>query len=111
MDPIQIQFIVERRYLQCIAELSQRKDISIDEARESARALIASRPFLSLTDAQNKAEFIATKYPKFKDIYIHISALIREQETKNVVDKMHTHLQNDDIDAALHIAMNHYGDR
>ncbi len=104
MDPKEIQRLIERRYLQCIVDLSKKNPLSDDLSRISAQVMQAMRPWNSWDEALVKSEFFVSKFPNFTDVYNYVKAMKDEQDSEKMIDLMHKHLKENDIDSALQVA-------
>ena len=104
MDPEQIQFQIERKYLQCILDLTNAGNITNELARLSAQVMQAMRPWKSWADALTKTEFLVSKFPVFSPLVEYASAMKREQDTLHIIEAMHSHLKENNIDAAIKVA-------
>ena len=100
----QIQFIVERRFLQRVLELSRQGVIDEVRMRQIARLMQAMRPWKSWDEALIKVRFLSEKYPEFAPLTEFVVMTHEEMHNKELIDRMHAHLQRDEIDQALAVA-------
>lgn len=107
MDSGQIQFHIERKYLQCVLDLTKVGDISNETARLTAQVMQAMRPWQSWDEAVTKTEFLVRKFPLFAPLSEYTNSMKREQDTQRTIDAMHAHLKENNIDEALKIAQQH----
>lgn len=108
MTPNDINELVERRFLiQCLYLVENDKAKKEDLA-EPSRILLALEPFESLEEAKTKLSFMVSKYPDcFTPVLEHLDSIISENNTKEMIDKMHELLKNDQVEEALQIASSH----
>lgn len=103
MDSEQIQFQVERRYLQCIVDLAKINPIPKPVIKMSSQVMQAMRPWKSWDEALTKAEFLVMKFPQFEALLNFIKTIKQDEDNQKIIDQMQAHLRNNDIDQALKI--------
>ncbi len=106
MDPEQIQFHVERKYLQCVLNLTNAGEMTNELAQLTAQVMQAMRPWNTWADALTKAEFFISKFPIFAPLYEFVKTYKQEEDTKRTIDAMHEQLRENNIEGALQIAQN-----
>lgn len=109
MDPEQIQFHIEQKYLECILKLTEVGDMSNNLAQLTAQVMQTLRPWHDWDDACTKTEFFVSKFPSFTVMYEYAQSAKREADTSKTIAAMHEQLQNNNIDEALKIAQSHNG--
>lgn len=106
MDPKEIQAKIDRQYCTILLGLINSKSTNREDTHKSATALLTLEPISSFDDAKTKLEFFVSKFPQYKDLLSYLLALEADQKVKHVVDKMHEHLRDNNIDEALKVASN-----
>lgn len=104
MDAEQIQFHIERKYLQCVLDLTNEGEMTNELAQLTAKVMQAMRPWNSWDEAVTKTEFLVSKFPVFSPLAQYANSMKREHDTQRTVDAMHTQLKQNNIDEALKIA-------
>lgn len=106
MDSAKLQEIIERQYLIRLLELTKSASISREQSRLSSQVILGIQPFADPDDALMKMEFFVSKFPEFQNVLDHIKVIINEENNNNVINEMHKHLREENVDAALDIAQN-----
>lgn len=104
MDPKEIQRLVERRYLQCILDLTKTGKLLKTTVQMSARVMQAMRPWKDWNEALFKTEFFVSKFPEFADVFEYTKSIKREQDVASTIDTMHRHLKANDVESAIQVA-------
>ncbi|MFO0703538.1 MAG: hypothetical protein U0525_02320 [Patescibacteria group bacterium] len=104
MDSVQIQFVMEKKFLQCIVDLSKSNKVDDAQIKIAAKVMQAMRPWNNWSEAELKSEFFVSKFPNFGPMFDYAKSMKMEEETTQKIELMHKHLKEDNIDAALQIA-------
>ena len=92
---------LEKNYLKLIIQYLKDGTLTLPDSRAVTREFLALQPFASAEDAQKKIVEFTAKHLEFKQLEILLMSIIEEEKTDNLLAKMRSHLENNNIDAAL----------
>ena len=73
-------------------------------AREATIDFLALMPIETLTDAKEKITYYLQKHPDFSKLLDLIHIKEDEERTREVIEQMHHHLRQNDVESALAVA-------
>ena len=95
---------LEYMFLKVIINGLRDNSISIEQSKAFAQEFLVSEPFASVEDARAKIHSYTTTHPQFITLRGYIDSYHQEQKVSEVIEKMRTHIKNNDIDQALQVA-------
>ena len=94
---------VEIEFLRLLAQLLQNGKISRQIAKDSVKTYLALLPFSSDADLLTKAKTLSQKFPLLDKYEILVMHEIEEIKTQHVLERMRTHLKNNNIEEAINL--------
>lgn len=103
--PLSDEFVkkIEIEYLKLLATLLRDGKINRQIAKESAKTYLSLLPFSSDHDLQSKIKTFVEKYPMIDKYQVIVMDAVEEIKTAQVLEKMRTHLKNDNIEEAINL--------
>lgn len=103
--PLSDEFIktIEIEYLKLLVALLKDGKINRKIAKESAKTYLSLLPFSSDEDLQTKVKRFVEMYPMTDKYQVIVMDAIEKMKTAQVLDKMRTHLKNDNIEEAINL--------
>ena len=103
--PLSDAFIkkMEIEYLKLLAGLLKDGKINRQIAKDSAKTYLTLLPFSSDEDIQTKIKTFVEKYPMLDKYQVIVMDAIEQIKTAQILEKMRTHLKNDNIEEAINL--------
>lgn len=107
MDDIQkITNQLEYLFLKKIASELMAEQISVEKAKEDAKAFKQIEPFTSVEDAQNKIGAFVQGKEEFTKLKEYVDAYHEEKHIDEKIEAMRAHLRENRLDEAIAVAKN-----
>ncbi len=94
---------IEIEYLRILAKLLRDGKINRTQAKESAKTYLKMLPFSSNEDLLTKVKEFIKSFPMLDAYEIYVMHEIEQIKTNEVLEKMRTHLKNDNIEEAINL--------
>ena len=95
---------LEYLFLKAIVHGLSDKSTKAPIARQFGIEFLKLEPFTSLEDAKKKMAAFVSQNSKFEQLTKYMNAYHEETRINEVIEKMRTHMKNNDIDKALEVA-------
>ncbi len=95
---------VEIDYLKQLVKHLESGQMSVDDARSSARTFLDMLPFASEEDIEVKIDTYCATWPLFAMLRVSVKAAEDEIHTTDVIEQMRALLKSGDIDGALRVS-------
>lgn len=95
---------IEEEYLKILIKQLQEGDIDTAQAKQLSIEFLNLTPFQTSEDMETKIRSFTEAHPEFGGIYVNLLKYEDEARTSALLNQMRTHMKNNDVDQALHLA-------